>query len=100
MYTEDEDDYTSQTIGNPMFKIYFGIRKAFSLAGWKSVAVTGEVHGLWTAHTKFGTLPWKTIVNPAVNLAKKGFPVSESLALALQNERDSIINETTMRFQS
>ncbi|HRH41351.1 MAG TPA: gamma-glutamyltransferase, partial [Pyrinomonadaceae bacterium] len=39
-----------------------------------------------TAHKKFGKLPWKTVVKPAVRLAEEGFVISESLARALNRE--------------
>src|SRR5436190_2817433 len=39
----------------------------------KAVGVPGTVRGLALAHQKFGTLPWKDVVLPAVELAEKGF---------------------------
>ena len=44
-----------------------------------SVAVPGTVAGLWLAHQKLGHLDWKSLVEPAVDLARNGFPVSWEL---------------------
>lgn len=32
--------------------------------------IPGFLAGLFYAHVKFGTLPWKTLVEPSINLAK------------------------------
>lgn len=39
-----------------------------------SVGVPGTVAGLWLAHQRLGSKPWKELVQPAVDLAEKGFP--------------------------
>jgi gamma-glutamyltranspeptidase / glutathione hydrolase len=41
--------------------------------GLKSVGVPGTVAGLYLAHQKYGKLPWRDLVQPAVDLAKNGF---------------------------
>ena len=38
-----------------------------------AAGVPGSVAGFGLAHDKFGTMSWKKIVKPSVNLAKKGF---------------------------
>jgi len=52
------------------------------------------VRGLALAHTRFGRLPWKAVVSPAVALARDGFAVSESLARGL----NSLVRTATDRF--
>jgi gamma-glutamyltranspeptidase/glutathione hydrolase len=49
----------------------------------KAVGVPGTVRGLWLAHKRFGRLPWKDLVWPAVHLAGEGFAVSDALADSL-----------------
>ncbi len=54
-----------------------------SLVGWRASGVPGTVHGLHTAHAKYGSKPWAELVAPAIRLAR-GFPVSYSLAKSLE----------------
>ena len=48
-----------------------------------SVGVPGTVAGLHLAWKQHGTLPWKRLVQPAIALARDGFPLSEALAASL-----------------
>ena len=50
-----------------------------SVFGIFSSGVPGTVSGMWLAHQKYGSLPWKTLLQPAVDLAKKGFIVPAKL---------------------
>src|SRR5262245_48108096 len=49
----------------------------------KVVGVPGTVRGLALAHQRFGKLPWKAVVAPAVALARDGFPLDAGLAASL-----------------
>jgi gamma-glutamyltranspeptidase/glutathione hydrolase len=49
----------------------------------RAVGVPGSVRGLALAHKRFGKLPWKDVVEPAVKLAKEGFVIDSSLAGSL-----------------
>ncbi len=53
--------------------------------GLKSVGVPGTVAGLYMAHGKYGVLPWKKLVQPAIDLAKKGVVLSYTLASHAKN---------------
>ncbi|MBV1907681.1 MAG: gamma-glutamyltransferase [Kangiellaceae bacterium] len=44
-----------------------------SLIGSKAAGVPGTVAGFWEAHQRFGKLPWKTLLQPAIRLAEQGF---------------------------
>jgi gamma-glutamyltranspeptidase/glutathione hydrolase len=44
-----------------------------SLIGHKASGVPGTVAGLWAAHQRFGSLPWKDLLEPAIALAQNGF---------------------------
>lgn len=44
------------------------------------VTVPGCVDGWFEMHRKFGKLPMKTILNPAITYAREGFPVSDLIA--------------------
>src|SRR5258708_729504 len=52
-------------------------------AGYLAPGVPGTVRGLALAHKKFGRLPWKDVVMPAVQLADEGFVISDGLARGL-----------------
>lgn len=49
--------------------------------------VPGSVHGLWRAHRAAGRLPWKTVVDPAVRLARDGFVVTETFSQSIGKTR-------------
>ena len=51
-----------------------------------AVGVPGTVAGMHLAWKEQGQLPWKRLVEPAVALARDGFPVSEGLALSLKSQ--------------
>src|SRR5690606_6860728 len=44
-----------------------------SLYGHLAAGVPGSVEGMSELHRKYGKLNWKTLLNPAVSLAQKGF---------------------------
>jgi len=44
--------------------------------GSLSVGVPGTVAGMYYAHQKYGSLTWEELVEPAVRLAKDGFPLN------------------------
>jgi gamma-glutamyltranspeptidase/glutathione hydrolase len=58
------------------------IRDNSNHKGLLSVGVPGTVAGLFQAHQKYGKLPWKDLVQPAVDLAKNGFLMSWGLYTA------------------
>src|ERR1700722_8324930 len=39
----------------------------------RRVGVPGTVRGMAPAHARFGKLPWKSLLSPAIGLAKEGF---------------------------
>ena len=51
--------------------------------GILSIGVPGTVYGMWEVHQKFGSLPWKELINPAIDLASNGFKVSPFMADSL-----------------
>ena len=55
-----------------------------------AVGVPGTVAGLSHALSKYGTMKLSQVIQPAVELAEKGYPVSRSLALILAAEREHL----------
>src|SRR3954470_15209666 len=57
-----------------------------SITGHLASGVPGSVAGLWALHQKFGTKPWAELVNPAIALAERGFPVDADFSSAIADE--------------
>lgn len=49
---------------------------SLSLSGALASGVPGSVEGLYEAHQKHGHLPWKTLVQPAIDLARQGITLT------------------------
>ncbi|VVC40656.1 Gamma-glutamyltranspeptidase,Nucleophile aminohydrolases, N-terminal [Cinara cedri] len=59
-----------------------------------SIGIPGFVAGLFYSHEKYGLLPWKTLVEPSITLAKTGITVTKSLTEAInQNSIKSVRDE-------
>jgi gamma-glutamyltranspeptidase / glutathione hydrolase len=54
--------------------------------GYLAPGVPGTVRGLALAHKRFGKLPWRDVMMPAVRLADAGFVVSKGLAGSLNRQ--------------
>lgn len=65
--------------------------------GALAVATPGLVRGLYGIHQKWGKLPWKSTVAPAIELAQKGFPLYDALHLALEARQDVLMHDPEMR---
>ena len=61
-----------------------------SISGWRASGVPGTVRGLELAHEKFGTKPWAELVQPAIELASKGYPVSRWQIESWREYEDSL----------
>jgi gamma-glutamyltranspeptidase / glutathione hydrolase len=58
-----------------------------SLVGPLAAGVPGSPAGLYELHRRFGRLPWKKVVAPAIRLARDGFTVTERLSRAIAEDR-------------
>lgn len=57
-----------------------------SLTGPFAVGVPGVVAGVLSVHKKYGKLPLRIVMKPAIDLARNGMPVYPALAEAMQSE--------------
>jgi len=57
-----------------------------SVTGHLAAGVPGTVAGLWEAHRRYGRLPWRDLVAPAIRLAEEGFPVDERFAATVAGQ--------------
>ncbi|BAY18881.1 gamma-glutamyltransferase [Anabaenopsis circularis NIES-21] len=55
------------------------VRPNASVNGYLAVATPGTVAGMYEVHRRYGKLPWKEVVKPAIALAKNGFILSKQL---------------------
>lgn len=62
-----------------------------SQRGGLAVGVPGTVAGIFAAHEKFGSLPVVEILAPVIELAEKGFEVTERQAQALSYHRQAML---------
>jgi gamma-glutamyltranspeptidase/glutathione hydrolase len=54
-----------------------------STLGHLASGVPGSVDGMFTLHRKYGTKPWYELIDPAIQLATKGFVLTELDAIEL-----------------
>lgn len=68
-----------------------------SLIGGQAVGVPGTVAGFWTAHQRFGKLPWRDVVTPATELARDGFYPAQALVDFIHNTYDWFGDQTNFK---
>lgn len=60
------------------------ISRVPNIIGGKSVGVPGVLRMLEMAHNEQGSLPWKELFEPAIQLAEEGFRISKRLSKLIQ----------------
>jgi gamma-glutamyltranspeptidase/glutathione hydrolase len=61
-----------------------------SLIGWRAAGVPGTVRGLELAQKKYGKQTWAELLQPAIELASNGFPVSHAMMQSLRYSAESL----------
>jgi gamma-glutamyltranspeptidase/glutathione hydrolase len=59
-----------------------------SLIGWRAASVPGTIRGFELAQKKYGHQSWTALLQPAIDLATKGFPVSHWLMHSLRSNSE------------
>jgi len=49
-----------------------------STMGYTSICTPGTVAGLAECHKRYGSMPWSELLQPAIRIAKEGFPLTRS----------------------
>jgi gamma-glutamyltranspeptidase / glutathione hydrolase len=70
-----------------------------SRQGWQAPGVPGTVRGFELAQSKYGRKKWAEDVQPAIDLAAKGFTVSYAVSSSLQSRNLSNFPESKRVFQ-
>ncbi|MBD2167089.1 gamma-glutamyltransferase [Calothrix membranacea FACHB-236] len=77
------------------------VRPNASVNGYLAVATPGTVAGMYEVHRRYGKLPWREVVKPAIALAKDGFILSPLLTYrslpALANRKQVILSNPAAR---
>ena len=73
-----------------LFRNGAAVLSNLSKRGGLAVAVPGEVAGLEAARARFARLPRATLMAPAINLARDGFPIGNHLASEIAGNASGI----------
>ncbi len=71
--------------------------KNLSEYGHLSAGVPGTVDGMVKAHKKYGSMPWNELIQPAIDLAYNGFPLTEKEAKKLNKYKNDFIRNSTVK---
>ena len=102
-YTKDGEkialDYRETAPKNASRDMYLDEkRKAntdLSQNGRLAVGVPGSVSGMFYTHQKFGKLPMSVLIQPAIDLAQKGFAITEREANLLNETREDFLKHNS-----
>lgn len=70
--------------------------KGLSRTGHLAAGVPGSVDGMVKAHEKYGSLPWKALLQPAIDLAANGFALTEREARGLNRFQENYLEVNTV----
>lgn len=84
---DSEGQYESidfrETAPGAAFQDMYNHDPSLSVRGGLASGVPGEVRGMAYLHEKYGRLPWKEVMQGAIQTARNGFPVTEDLQRAM-----------------
>lgn len=66
-----------------------------SMLGHLAAGVPGSVGGMWELHQKFGSVPWKHLIEPSILIAENGFEITQNEADALNDKQPDFIKANT-----
>lgn len=96
----DALDYREKAPAAATTNMYLGetgeVQTDLSINGHLASGVPGTVAGLVEAHRKYGKLPWTQLVQPAVDLALKGFTLTKREAEGLNEIQEDLKKYNTI----
>ncbi|XP_055526698.1 glutathione hydrolase 1 proenzyme-like isoform X6 [Wyeomyia smithii] len=72
-------------------------KSSAAVEGGLAVAVPGEIKGYWMVHQKYGQLEWKTLIQPTIDLCRRGHLVTDYLARILKVRQNQINSIPSLR---
>ena len=72
-------DMYAKLVKRPMRHDQWELEGHVNQVGYLSVTCPGTILGLWEAHQRYGSRPWRELVEPAIKLAEEGFVVPGEL---------------------
>ena len=76
---------------------YLNVLSFLLTTGPTAIGIPGEVAGFIVAHDQLGKAPWADLVQPAIDLARHGFPVSPLLADLIKANEQAIRENNGLR---
>jgi len=73
------------------------VSEGVSISTHLASGVPGTVDGMINAHSKYGKLPFNEVIQPAIDLAEKGFPITRGQAEEFNNNRKTFIDRNSFR---
>lgn len=71
--------------------------EGMSTATCMASGVPGTVDGMLKIHERSGTLPFSEVIQPAIDLARNGFPLTAGGAASLNSHREAFIARNSVR---
>lgn len=91
----DALDYRERAPGAASRDMYLdengNVIEGLSTSTHMASGVPGSVAGLFEAHSKYGSIEFKNLVQPAIDLAVKGFPLTNNQAEGLNDIRKTLL---------
>jgi gamma-glutamyltranspeptidase/glutathione hydrolase len=99
--TTDAIDYREKAPAAASRDMYLGtdgsVKEGLSTDTHLASGVPGTVDGIITAHAKYGKLPFRDVIQPAIDLAEKGFVISSNQAASLNGNRKAFLERNLRR---
>lgn len=77
------------------------VRPHASTNGYLAVATPGTVAGMYELHHRYGKLPWREVLKPAIALAQNGYIISAQgyprLLYLAENRQQALLNNSAAR---
>lgn len=89
-------DYQSMAPGKAREDMFMGEGNRSSIGGL-AIAVPGEVRGMYEVWKKYGKLPWRDLVQPAINMTLEGFQVPQRMHEAAHIYRNIVESDPGLR---